>query len=229
MDINITEIPEKLRHKLAKHLIALKEERGLGFNQLALKSGVNVSILNKIFKGTNKRINPYQLKKLAYALRIDYKELYKIVDYLEEDDYKKDQKEKSNIGSIIFEEMINVPVYDSVSAGCQEGLEPNPEPIEYVSLPKRMAEGCVIVNVHGDSMKPTLNDGSSVLIKLDIEVGHNEIGVFIYDDEPLVKRYKYFDGKRFLYSDNQDYPPREVREETSFSICGKVIWIMAKQ
>lgn len=78
-------------------------------------------------------------------------------------------------------------------------------------------------------MEPTLKDGSSILVKLNEEVNHNEIGVFIYDDEPLVKRYKCFDGKRFLYSDNPDYPPREVREEDSFSLCGKVLWIMAKQ
>lgn len=226
---NNVEVPQKLRDKLAKYLLELKEKRGLGFNQLSLKAGINVKSLNLMMNGKTKRINPYQLQKLASALRIDYKELYKIVGYLDKEEKEQEKKEKSNIGSIMFEEMINVPVYDSVSAGCQAGLEPNPEPIEYVSLPKRMAEGCVIVNVHGESMKPTLNDGSSVLIKLDTEVGHNEIGVFIYDDEPLVKRYKYFDGKRFLYSDNQDYPPREVREENSFTICGKVIWIMAKQ
>lgn len=220
------DVPEEKRKELGNYIKSLREKRKYGFNQFALKSNLNVADLNRIEKGDKKKINAFQLRNIATALRIDYKELYKIVGYLDEDN---DEKEKSNIGPIIFEEMINIPVYDSVSAGCQAGLEPNPEPIEYVSLPKRMAEGCVIVNVHGESMKPTLNDGSSVLIKLDSEVGHNEIGVFIYDDEPLVKRYKCFDGKRFLYSDNHDYPPREVREETSFTICGKVIWIMAKQ
>lgn len=228
MKNKLTEIPLEKRSKLSEYIVRIKEKRNLGFNQLSLKAGLNPSVLNRILKTETKIINPYQLKKIASALRIDYKELYEIIGYLDKEEKEQEKKEKSNLGPIIFEEMINVPVYDSVSAGCQDGLEPNPEPVEYVSLPKRMAEGCVIINVHGDSMKPTLESGSSVLIKLNAEVGNNEIGVFIYDDEPLVKRYKCFDGKRFLYSDNLEYPPREVREENEFNICGKVIWIMAK-
>lgn len=229
MKNKLTEIPIEKRIKLSEYIVKIKEKRELGFNQLSLKAGLNPSVLNRILKTETKIINPYQLKKIASALRIDYKELYEIIGYLDKEEKEIDEKEKTNLGPIIFEEMINVPVYDSVSAGCQAGLEAEPIPVEYVPLPKRLAEGCVIVNVHGDSMNPTLKDGSSVLIKLNTEVNHNEIGVFIYDDEPLVKRYKYFDGKRFLYSDNLEYPPREVREENSFNICGKVIWIMAKQ
>lgn len=225
-----------------KFLKKKREEVGLSTRGLANKIGVTGSYISMIETGKSK--NPPSekiLKKLSEALHMTSSEEEKFFELVDEEILpkrikdklealnKNNRKEKSNIGPIVFEEMINVPVYDSVSAGCQAGIEPNPEPLEYVSLPKRMAEGCVIVNVHGDSMKPTLDSGSSVLIKLDTEVGHNEIGVFIYDDEPLVKRYKYFDGKRFLYSDNLEYPPREIREETSFTICGKVIWIMAKQ
>ncbi|MGB6130055.1 MAG: LexA family transcriptional regulator [Psychrilyobacter sp.] len=224
-----------------KFLKKKREEVGLSTRGLANKIGVTGSYISMIETGKSK--NPPSekiLKKLSEALHMTSSEEEKFFELVDEEILpkrikdklealnKNSRSDKSNIGPIIFEEMINVPVYDSVSAGCQDGLEPNPEPVEYVSLPKRMAKGCVIVNVHGDSMEPTLENGSSVLIKLNAEVGHNEIGVFIYDDEPLVKRYKSFDGKSFLYSDNLEYPPREVREENEFNICGKVIWIMAK-
>lgn len=228
MDINMTEIPEELRQKLAKHLIALKEERELGFNQLALKSGVNVSILNKIFKGTNKRINPYQLKKLAYALRIDFKELYKIVGYLDDDDFGTSEttlKEKSNI-NVIEGEYIQVPIYDSVSAGI--GITPDPEPNDFLSLPIAMGKDCVGITVNGDSMETTINNGSVVLMKKDVEVTHNDIGVFLYGDEALVKRYKCIEKRCYLTSDNKDYPDREIREEDDLKICGKVVWILNK-
>lgn len=123
-------------------------------------------------------------------------------------------------------EMIRVPVYNSVSAGA--GLEPNPEPIDVILLPKNVAEGCVIIKVYGDSMEPTIKDGFSVMVKQEVEVGNNDIGIFIHEGEALVKRYKCFDGKCYLYSDNQNYPPREIRKNDEFKICGKVIWIMEK-
>lgn len=122
--------------------------------------------------------------------------------------------------------MIQVPVYNSVSAGS--GLEPSPEPVDVLLLPKSVAEGCVIINVWGDSMEPTIKDGYAVMVKREIEVANNDIGIFIHEGEALVKRYRCFDGKCYLYSDNQNYPPREIRKNDEFKVCGKVIWIMEK-
>ncbi len=79
---NNTGVPQKQRENLAEFIIELKERRNLGFNQLSIKSRINPSILSKILGATNKRINPYQLQKIATALRIDYKKLYEIVGYL---------------------------------------------------------------------------------------------------------------------------------------------------
>ena len=122
------------------------------------------------------------------------------------------------------EKMIQVPVYDSVSAGA--GTEPNASPIDYITLPENMAKDCVIINVHGDSMEPTIQNGAAIMLKKGIEVGNNEIGVFIVDDEAIVKRYKTSEGRCYLYSDNPAYLPREIRKGDSIEACGKVIWIM---
>lgn len=64
----------------------LREERKLGFNQLAKKSGVNVKTLNDIINGKAKRISPTILIKLARALETHYKYFYWIVNYLDADD-----------------------------------------------------------------------------------------------------------------------------------------------
>ena len=64
----------------------LREEKKLGFNQLAKKSGVNVKTLNDIINGKAKRISPIILIKLATALETHYKYLYWIVNYLDADD-----------------------------------------------------------------------------------------------------------------------------------------------
>ncbi|NDI77145.1 S24 family peptidase [Psychrilyobacter sp. BL5] len=186
---------------------------------------------------TGKSKNPPSekiLKKLSEALHMTPSEEKKFFELVDEETLPERVKKKlkalnqieSNLGPSEIEEMINVPVYDSVLAGCNDVFES--APVDYIPLPKSMAEGCVIINVRGDSMEPTLKDGGKVLLKKDVEVEYNELGVFIYEGEALIKRYKCFDGKHFLYSDNPDYPPREVREEDDFKICGKVLWLMAK-
>ncbi len=81
------EIPVELREALGKYIEELRIKNNLGFNQLSFKIGMNVRTLNEIINGKMKRIIPYHLKKIAYGLKIDYKDLYKMVDYLEQEDF----------------------------------------------------------------------------------------------------------------------------------------------
>ncbi len=217
-----TDVPKELRENLAKYLNDIKDSRKLGFNQLSSKSGINAKSLNLLLNGATKRINPYQLQKIAQALRIDYKSLYKIVGYLEAED-----EEDINLTEMIIQEtMINIPVYDSLSDGV--GGESNSDPIDFVTLPEAMTENCVIINIYDDSMRPTLQDGCRILVKKNVEINEDDMGVFIHNGEMIVKRYKKFKNRIYLCSDNLNYPSREVRKEDSFCICGKVIWVMNK-
>ncbi len=217
-----TDVPKELRENLAKYLNDIKDSRKLGFNQLSSKSGINAKSLNLLLNGATKRINPYQLQKIAQALRIDYKSLYKIVGYLE----AKDEEDINLTEMIIQETMINIPVYDSLSDGV--GGESNSDPIDFVTLPEAMTENCVIINIYDDSMRPTLQDGCRILVKKNVEINEDDMGVFIHNGEMIVKRYKKFKNRIYLCSDNLNYPSREVRKEDSFCICGKVIWVMNK-
>ncbi len=219
-----TEVPKELREKLARYIIDVKEKRNLGFNQLAFKAHINVKSLNLLLNGTNKRINPYQLQKIATALKIDYKKLYEIVGYLESEEEILEDFSLSEI--TIKETMVNVPVYDSLSDGV--GGESNSDPIDFVTLPENMVENCVIINIYDDSMRPTLQDGCRILVKKNVEINEDDMGVFIHNGEMIVKRYKKFKNRIYLCSDNLNYPSREVRKEDSFCICGKVIWVMNK-
>ena len=88
---------EKIK-ELGNYINKLREERKLGFNQLAKKSGVNVKTLNDIINGKAKRISPAILIKLATALRIHYKYFYWIVNYLDVgDDIQKLENHKVEI------------------------------------------------------------------------------------------------------------------------------------
>lgn len=86
---------EKIK-ELGLYIDKLRQQRNLGFNQLAKKSGVNVKTLNEIMYGKARRINPTYLIQLAKALRVHYKEFYWIIGYLlPEDDIVKNKKEKN--------------------------------------------------------------------------------------------------------------------------------------
>lgn len=88
---------EKIK-ELGNYINKLREERKLGFNQLAKKSGVNVKTLNDIINGKAKRISPAILIKLATALGIHYKYFYWIVNYLDVgDDIQKLENHKVEI------------------------------------------------------------------------------------------------------------------------------------
>lgn len=86
--INKNEIPIESRKELAKKIDELRNQRELGINQLILRSNLNAKTFYSIMNSVNKKINPYNLIHLSSSLKIDYKELYKIVGYLSEDDFK---------------------------------------------------------------------------------------------------------------------------------------------
>jgi len=213
-----TEVPENSRRKLAEYLENIRNEKKMGFNQLALKAEINVSVLNKIMNGTNKRINPYQLQKLAAALRIDYKELYKIVGYLDEDELKIESNLDLNY------KYKQIPLYSSISAGL--GLEElESEEIEFIAVPeiKHFSGDVVAIKVSGDSMQYTIEDKSIVFIRKGVEVPNKKIGAFIYNNKAVLKRYFNNDGEVFLRSDNRDYPDIVLKEGDTLEMVGRFI------
>lgn len=216
MTENNNEIEEKLRIKLGNYIEELREKRGYTFNQLALKSGVNVKSLNEIKFGKSKKVNPFHLQKIAKALNIDYKELYRIVGYL-------DEEKKEIVGNIDLDlEYKKVPLYGSISAGygaCESDV------IDYIALPivNAFSGDVFAVRVNGDSMEHTIENHSIVFIKRDSEVANKKIGAFLLNNEALLKRYYVTDSGIFLRSDNREYPDIRVREHDDFVIVGRYI------
>lgn len=213
---NNNEIPEELRIKLGNYIEELRQKRDYGFNQLALKSGVNVKSLNEIIYGKSKKVNPFHLQKIAKALNIDYKELYRIVGYLDED-------KNEIVGNIDLEVGYKkVPLYSSISAGygaCDSGV------IDYIALPmvNSFSGDIFAVRVNGDSMEHTIENHSIVFIKRDSEVANKKIGAFLLNNEALLKRYYVTENGVFLRSDNRDYPDIRVREHDDFIVVGRYI------
>lgn len=81
------------------------------------------------------------------------------------------------------------------------------------------------IRISGESMEPTIKDGSMVLVKQVEELLHKDIGIFVVDGEVMCKRYIKCGRGYKLVPDNaiggfKSYIGKEI---TSCRILGKVI------
>jgi repressor LexA len=79
---NFEILPQK-RIDLGNYLKEKREEKRISIINLTDLTGLFPSDLMKIENGTLNIINPLKLKKIAEVLKLDYKELYKIIGYLD--------------------------------------------------------------------------------------------------------------------------------------------------
>lgn len=214
------------RIKLAKLLKETREEKGLKVNQLSVKADINKSLISRIEKGQLLKINPFLIKKLAYALKMDFKELYKIVGYLDEEENS--QEEVAPVGIRVIE----LPVYGAASAGGGAINMGNVIRKEKFLLlhDETMPKGAFAVEVSGDSMYPSLLDGDLAVVDPDChELNlNNEICLVTYEGQEYIKRVS--DNENFinLMSDNPDRNTYKdiiilKTEDTDFRCHGIVI------
>ncbi|MCS5421878.1 MULTISPECIES: helix-turn-helix domain-containing protein [Psychrilyobacter] len=206
------------RKKLGEYIKKIREQKKLGMNQLSIKISVTNSLISKLENGLTQKISPFLLKEIAKGLRVDYKELYKIVGYLEEDDCLPE-------GNLDLEcNFKKIPLYDSISAGV--GLEDlENEDIDFITVPdiKQFSGDVVAIKVSGDSMEYTIENRSIVFIRKDVEVPNKKVGAFIHNNKALLKRYICLDEHCFLRSDNRDYPDIEIKKNDEFVVVGRFI------
>ncbi len=214
-----TEVTQEERTALANYINNIREHRRLGHNQLSVLAKIDASALHKILHGTVKKVNPFHLQAIAKALRIDYNILYKIVGYLE-------RSSEDKLVSLELEE--DIPVYSKVHVGVSGNLEYG-EILEYITIP-RLGNGSEIIGikVDGNSMDRTIPDGATILVKKDVELLNNEIGVFVYQNNPIVKKIQEKDGVTILLSDNCSYDPIIILDREEYSVVGKVVEVMYK-
>lgn len=78
-----------------------------------------------------------------------------------------------------------------------------------------------LVRVKGDSMYPTLQKGDLLIVKSDLELTDNKIGILSFNNTDFtVKRY---DKKNnLLIADNESFPNIEVQEDDTILCLGIV-------
>ena len=120
----------------------------------------------------------------------------------------------------------NEKIYANYFGGVQAGF---PSPAEdfshkklsldekYISNPNNT----FIIKVRGNSMYPTLQIGDILIVKSDLDLKDNNIGIVsINNNDYTVKRFSK--RKNTFVADNKEYPNIEVLEEDTILCLGVV-------
>ncbi|MEA3498594.1 MAG: S24 family peptidase, partial [Campylobacterota bacterium] len=85
------------------------------------------------------------------------------------------------------------------------------------------------INVTGDSMEPTLNNGNIIFIdKTKQDISKDGIYAFVNENGLFVKRMqRRIDGSLDIISDNKEYP-MQIAKKTDINILGKVVSSIGK-
>jgi len=223
----------------------IREKRldlNLSQNRFAKLIGITQSYFNNIERGELK--NPPSedvLEKIAMGLQLSEDETefltflaaFEKTPQLIKDELEKKDKEinflrgnSSTLENISISVDDQIPVFERISAGL--GVLGEQEVTEYLSIPGIRNHGNIFaVNVWGDSMEPTIKDGSIIIAKKEVEVRNGDIGAFFINDEAFVKRLKVTDSYIALISDNPNYPPIFIGPGEDLKIVGKVVKVLS--
>jgi len=100
---------------------------------------------------------------------------------------------------------------------CEEAID------IFVPECEEAEEADFVLNVRGDSMEPTFNDGDKIFVCKQDAIDIGEIGIFIINGDAYVKEL----GNGKLISHNGKYSPIPLKSDDSIYCCGRVLGVVS--
>ncbi len=194
-----------------------RKELGLSYQDLADRTGLSRSTLQRYETGGIKNIPLRRLNALAEGLETSV--MYILGD-----------TEPSN-AEVLERGIYDVPVFDSVSAGFGAYADSNVISFIPTFIGHAAENGEYLwINVKGDSMSPKIEDGDRILVRRLDSVENGSVAVVMIDDEAYVKKIKFGRNWIELHSFNPYYPVRRLENEDAarVSVVGLVIEVSKK-
>ena len=205
---------------LGNKIRELRENKGWSLDKLSeelSKENLDVvsSTLFRIEKGQRKKIDTLLLLGLSKVFNYNFfqmldDQIFKTDEYLEVEDQ-------------------SLYIYGFASAG-NGYLDLTDYEVMEVSLPKdiRYKKGLFGIKVHGESMEPEFFDNDILILDPvcpEWKELNNKVLVIDLNGERFVKLLKYYeDGRAYLFSYNEIYPPIQINEDDDLKCVGKVIY-----
>lgn len=210
----------------------LKEIRiknGDSLRKLSEKTDIVFTYIDRLEKGTVP-INKNLLEKFIKAYPLYKKQFEKAyLDEIMPDSLKGStfNMEEQKVNTVIL------PVYGKASAG--NGYINLDQEIYYFPIKKgNFSDRSFLVEINGNSMEPTLEDGDYALVDPDnIDYVKNKIYVVTYNDESFIKRMVVDDKSKIvmLKSDNPEYEDILITKDMQvyLKIEGRVIQVISNK
>lgn len=181
-----------------------REKLGLTVRELAERVGVSKSAVSKWENGSTDNIKKVNLTRLAEVLNVNPIELLDVAN-----------PEKS--------ELVKVPVIGNIACGSPILSDDNI--VDFKEVPAQAVPSGTVFYAHaqGDSMEPTIPNGSLVLIRKQPEVEEGQIAAVMIDDEVTLKRFHKQGDIIMLLPDNRKYKPIILDPNSQNKIVGRAV------
>ena len=221
-----------LRARVAEAIVA-----GGGVSVVAEKTGIPLGTLNKYSTRTS-TASFSNAAKIALAAEVDLDTIAFGTSPLASKNVRALGDRLRSSGRWLNEQsdFIRLPVYPDIRASAGPGTTVPSERVDgVISFDPRflrdqgaVPERCSVIWAHGDSMVPTIPDGSALIVDhSQTEVKNGSIMVIGVGEDLLVKRVRRrLDGLIDLISDNAAYQPETLGPDAlqQLRVIGRVVY-----
>ncbi len=195
---------------LSRKLLDAREKSEMSLSELAARTGIAKSTLQRYETGVTKKIPSDAIEKIAAA-----------TDMPRHHFYGGTGAEKPNLSLTDARDVTEFRVIGDIAAGYDR-LVSEDWSGETVEIPNsylygRKKEDFIVLRVKGDSMYPLYLDGDKVLILKQTTLNHSgEIGAVLYNDELVtIKKVEYAYGEDWLrlVPVNPEFKPQHIEGE----------------
>lgn len=193
-------------------------ELGLSGEEVGKMLGVNKTTVYRYEKGEIDKMPIEVVEKLSVALRTTPDVIM---------GWNTDASTPTNLVPINRASIVSIPILGTIKCGKPILAEENITGYRE-ELSDRLPSGNLFyLKSQGDSMVPTIPEGSLVLIREQPTVEYGEVAAVLVngDTEATLKRVKKQGDIIMLIADNTDYPPYIITESNPARIIGKAIQV----
>ena len=193
-------------------------ELGLSGEEVGKMLGVNKTTVYRYEKGEIDKMPIEVVEKLSVALRTTPDVIM---------GWNTDASTPTNLVPINRASIVSIPILGTIKCGQPILAEENITGYRE-ELSDRLPSGNLFyLKSQGDSMLPTIPEGSLVLIREQPTVEYGEVAAVLVngDTEATLKRVKKQGDIVMLIADNPDYPPYIVTNDNPARIIGKAVLV----
>ena len=193
-------------------------ELGLSGEEVGKMLGVNKTTVYRYEKGEIDKMPIEVVEKLSVALRTTPDVIM---------GWNTDASTPTNLVPINRASIVSIPILGTIKCGQPILAEDNITGYRE-ELSDRLPSGNLFyLKSQGDSMLPTIPEGSLVLIREQPTVEYGEVAAVLVngDTEATLKRVKKQGDIVMLIADNPDYPPYIITDDNPARIIGKAVQV----